>query len=141
MMPVDIQVEDSDSRSVSEVGTSPKRHALVLENSNGCSTQPSHGDHDTLAAGSKAIQGQKSATSMNVTQLKEAPKARVSFASARTTPNITPFVPLNPASILRGFQEGGVSSKKGTYIMPMNNAKTVKLILLVHRVQLIQLST
>jgi hypothetical protein len=57
------------------------------------------------------------------TQLKEIPKARVSFASARTSkPGPKQFVPLDPASIRRGFQEGGASLKekdlkKGTYIM------------------------
>jgi hypothetical protein len=65
---------------------------------------------------SEATRGAKRAA----TQLKAVPKARVSFASARTISK--PFIPLDPASIRRGFQEGGASSKKedlkkSTYIM------------------------
>jgi hypothetical protein len=63
-------------------------------------------DADTQA---KTIRGPKRVA---VTQLKEAPRARVSFASARTIPNLKPFVPLDSASIRRGFQKGGASSKK-----------------------------
>ena len=50
------------------------------------------------------------------TQLNEVPratrgKARVFFASAIARTISKPFVPLDPASIRRGLQEGGVSSK------------------------------
>lgn len=126
--------EDLDSRPDSGSDDIPlklKRRALALENLNG-PTQFSHGGHkptDDVDIMAEAIQGPKRAA----TQLKEVSKARVSFASARTTPNLKPFVPLDPASIRRGFQEGGANSKKedlkkGTYIMLIKMAKT-KLIL------------
>jgi len=47
----------------------------------------------------------------SVTQPQPAPKARVSFASARTS-SPKPFVTLDPDSIRRGLQEGGENSKK-----------------------------
>lgn len=129
-----IDIEDLDSSS--EVDSPLKWHALVLENSKSCSTstQSSHGGHkeviniDTTPV--EAIQGPKHAA----TQLKEVSnlKACVSFASAcSTTPK--PFIPLDPASIHWGLQEGSASSKKedlkkGTYIMLIKMAKTIKLI-------------
>jgi hypothetical protein len=125
-MIVDSQGDDSDCLLEPEVGNVLKQHALALENSKGRSSQSSHGHggnepitvHVDTIKPAEAIQGPKRAA----TQLKEVPKARVSFASARTTTTPRPFVPLDSASIRRGFQEGGASSKKedlkkGTYII------------------------
>ncbi|KAF8957943.1 hypothetical protein BDZ97DRAFT_2061944 [Flammula alnicola] len=71
------------------------------------STQSNSKHHEaiTLDAAAEATQAPKRAA----TQLKAPPKPRVSFASARTPKH---FVPLDPASIRRGFQEGGASSRK-----------------------------
>ena len=115
LQPADSE-ENKDSDSDSEVdGPLTKQHASasVLENSNGLhSTSSTQSSHVQVGIDTPAvrIEGQKHAA----TQLKEARKARVSFASARTTSAPKPFVPLDPASIRRGFQEGGVSAKKGT---------------------------
>ena len=122
-----IDTEVSDSHSDLEVDIPP-----VLEHSNS-HTHSIHG-HDILDTPAEAIQGPKHAQARAATQLKEGPKARITFASARIAPNSKPFVPLDPASIRRGFREGGASSKKedlkkGTYIMPINMAKTIQLIL------------
>ena len=102
----------------------------------GLSTQSSHGgnelsidsrDVDSPNPGLKLAEAFQSRPKHAATQLKEVPKARVSFASARTTGTPKPFVPLDPASIRRGFQVGGANSKtedlkKGTsqYILPMD---------------------
>jgi hypothetical protein len=100
---IDIEDLESVSRPESPDVNIPLKRALVVENSE---------------SNSHSTQGPKRAT----TQLKEVPRVRVAFASAsasaRTVPK--PFVPLDPASIRRGFQEGGASSrkedlKKGTY--------------------------
>jgi hypothetical protein len=84
------------------------------------------------------------------TQLKEVPKARVSFASARTTSTTStvtpkPFIPLDEASIRRGFQEGGASTKKedlkkGTYMLVIYKSKTIQLIIFGAGIQLNLLS-
>jgi hypothetical protein len=128
-MIVDSQGDDSDSLLEPEVGNALKPHVLALENSKDRSTQSSHGHtgsgneptitvHIDAIKPAEAIQGLKHAA----TQLKEVPKARVTFASARTTTTPRSFVPLDSASIRRGIQEGGASSKmedlkKGTYII------------------------
>lgn len=82
---------------------------LILENSNGRTSSQSAQSIRLAVVDLEVIQNLKLAA----TQLKVMPKARVSFASARTTiPNLKPFVLLDPASIRRGFQEGGASTKK-----------------------------
>ena len=140
MIQEDIDDLDSDSRfNIGDefgVTIKGKGHALVLEKSKGLSTQSSHGgnelsidsrDVDSPNPGLKLAEAIQSRPKHAATQLKEVPKARVSFASARTTGTPKPFVPLDPASIRRGFQAGGANSKtedlkKGTsrYILPMD---------------------
>ena len=106
--------------SESEVDVPLKRHASasVLENPN---HRHSHGTSSSSQPESTHVQVGIDTPAVRIevqkhaaTQPKEARKARVSFASARTTSAPKPFVPLDPASIRRGFREGGVSAKKGT---------------------------
>ena len=102
----------------------PQNHTLVLENSGHSNTQSTGSGHEVISVDpvtvtlAEEIRGPNRAS----TQLKEIPKARVSFASACTIRNLKQFIPLDPTSIRRGFQEGGASSKKedlkkGMYIM------------------------
>ena len=107
---------------------------LVLENSHGRTSSQSAQSTYTLrpaVVDLEAIKNPKRAT----TQLKVMPKARVSFASARTTiPNLKPFVLLDPASIRWGFQEGGASSKKedlkkGMYYIMLSYGSEISLVI------------
>ena len=64
------------------------------------------------------------------TKLNEVPrathgKARVFFASASARTISKPFVPLDPASIRRGLQEGGASSKMDSLKKSMSHQQTM----------------
>jgi hypothetical protein len=106
----------------------PLKCVLVLYNFNGCSTSNAQPETESsgpqaeaihrvsVDADRQAIRLPLGGSKRAATQLKEIPKARVSFASAgatggaRTIPKR--FVPLDLDSIRRGFQKGGASSKK-----------------------------
>lgn len=115
----------NDSYSEPEIDLDiPQNHTLVLENSGHSNTQSTGSGHEVISVDAVTVTLAEEIRGPNCasTQLKEIPKARVSFASARTIHNLKQFIPLDPTSICQGFQEGGASSKKedlkkGTYIM------------------------
>ena len=114
-------IEDSDSRS--DIDIPLKQRTPVLENSDNHLTAHAQSsdqkinmvDSVTLPKATRLVTRGQIHSKRAATELKDLDvpnlKARVSFASARTITS-KPFVALDPASIRRGFQEGGASSKK-----------------------------
>lgn len=114
------RIEVSDSHS--DIDIPLKHRTPVSENSNRHLTAHAQSSDqnqkiitvDRVSLSKAAIRGpihsKHAATQLNDLDVPNL-KARVSFASARTTTS-KPFVALDPASIRRGFQEGGASSKK-----------------------------